>query len=120
LLVEDEDQVRAIVEQVLRRRGYRVLCARDAREAILVAEEHSGEIDLLLTDVIMPHASGRELADQLLVKHPSMRVIYMSGYTDTVVLDHGVGSSVAFLQKPVTPQMLNRKVRAVLDSPRNA
>ena len=120
LLVEDEDQVRAIVEQVLHRRGYRVLCARDAREAILVAEEHSGEIDLLLTDVIMPHASGRELADQLLAKHPSMRVIYMSGYTDTVVLDHGVGSSVAFLQKPVTPQTLNRKVRAVLDSPRNA
>jgi two-component system, cell cycle sensor histidine kinase and response regulator CckA len=116
LLVEDEDQVRRFVGEVLRRSGYRVLAARHPGEAVLLAEQHAGEIDLLLTDVIMPHASGRQLADQLLAKYPSMRVVYMSGYTDNVALDHGVSSGFAFLQKPVAPHTLSRKVRAVLDS----
>jgi CheY-like chemotaxis protein len=116
LLVEDEDQVRRFVGEALRRNGYRVLTARHAGEAIVLSEEHAGRIDLLLTDVIMPKTSGRELADQLLAKYPSMKVVYMSGYTDTVALDHGVAKGFAFLQKPVAPQTLNRKVRAVLDA----
>jgi PAS domain S-box-containing protein len=119
LLVEDEDQVRNFVETVLRRHGYRVIAARHPGEAVVLCHQHGGPIDLLLTDVIMPHASGRQLADQLLAERPAMKVIYISGYTDNVVLDHGVPSEVAFLQKPVMPEALCRKVRAVLDTAAN-
>jgi PAS domain S-box-containing protein len=116
LLVEDEEQVRTFVETVLQRQGYRVLTARHPAEAVLLAEQHPAAIDLLLTDVIMPQATGRQLADQLLPRWPNMKVIYISGYTSTVVLDHGVPEGVAFLQKPVLPEILTQKVRAVLDA----
>ena len=115
LLVEDEEQVRIFVETVLLRQGYRVLKAQHATEALLLSEQHLDAIDLLLTDVIMPQVSGRQLADQLLAQRPDMKVIYMSGYTSTVALDHGIAEGVAFLQKPILPEALARKVRAVLD-----
>jgi PAS domain S-box-containing protein len=115
LLVEDEDQVRTLIDRVLRREGYRVLTASRPEEALRMSSEHQGLIDLLLTDVIMPQMNGRELADRLLAARPDMKVLYMSGYTHDVVLQQGV-SNVSFLQKPVTPEALDKKVRGMLAS----
>jgi PAS domain S-box-containing protein len=116
LLVEDEEQVRAIVVSILRRHGYRILPAQHAGEALLVCENHQGTIDLLLTDVVMPQMSGPALAKRLAATRPEMRVLCMSGYTDDSIVRHGVlETGVAFLQKPITPACLTRKVREVLD-----
>jgi two-component system cell cycle sensor histidine kinase/response regulator CckA len=117
LLVEDEEQVRAVVLSVLRRQGYHVIPAQNAGEALLLCERHSGKIDLLLTDVVMPQMSGPDLARRLASIRPGMRVLCMSGYTDDSIVRHGVlESGVAFIQKPVTPALLARKVREVLDA----
>ena len=117
LLVEDEEQVRAIVLNILRRQGYRVLEARNAGEALLHSEGHGGTIDLLLSDVVMPQMSGPALAKRLAGARPDMKVLCMSGYTDDSIVRHGVlESGVAFLQKPVTPASLATKVREVLDA----
>jgi nitrogen-specific signal transduction histidine kinase/CheY-like chemotaxis protein len=113
LLVEDEEQVRDLIDAVLRSRGYRVLAARHPEEALRICNEHDGSIELLLTDVIMPRMNGRELADRVLAARPGIKVLYMSGYTDDVVLQRGV-SHVAFLQKPITPDALGRKVLGML------
>jgi two-component system cell cycle sensor histidine kinase/response regulator CckA len=116
LLVEDQDQVRAIVLSILRRQGYRVVAAQHAGEALLLSEKHSEPIDLLLTDVVMPQMSGPELAKRLAATRPEMRVLCMSGYTDDSIVRYGVlETGVAFLQKPITPAALARKVREVLD-----
>jgi len=118
LVVEDEDQVRAIVVTVLRKHGYRVLAAENAGEALLLCERHVGRIDLLLTDVVMPQMSGPELAKRLTAGRPDVRVLCMSGYTDDSIVRHGVlEAHMAFLQKPITPATLTRKVREVLDKP---
>lgn len=118
LLVEDEDQVRAVAAEVLRKYGYHVLEARSPGEALLVCEQHPVNIHLLLTDVIMPKMNGRQLAQRMLGMRPNLRVIYMSGYTDNVITHHGVlDSDVAFVQKPLTPLPLVTKVREVLDAP---
>ncbi len=118
LVVEDEDQVRAIVTSLLRRQGYRVVAAQNAGEALLLCEQHEEPIDLLLTDVVMPKMSGPELARRLSATRPQMRVLCMSGYTDDSVVRHGViDANMAYLQKPITPQSLAQKVREVLDSP---
>ena len=117
LLVEDEPQVRALVKAVLERLGYAVLVADGGPAAVALAERRETAIDLLLTDVVMPKMSGRELAEKLGPTRPTMKVLYMSGYTDDSVLHHGVlDAGVAFLQKPVTPDALARKVREVLDA----
>jgi two-component system cell cycle sensor histidine kinase/response regulator CckA len=116
LLVEDEEQVRKFAASVLRKAGYDVLVARDPNEALLIYETHGHEINLLLTDVIMPQLNGWELAKQILKSHPKMKIIYMSGYTDTVSFDRAESPGVAFLQKPISPNALRGKVRAVLDS----
>jgi CheY-like chemotaxis protein len=116
LLVEDQEQVRALVRTILQRSGYHVIEAQTGGDALLVAEKHAGTIDLLLTDVIMPRISGPQLAERLrgLIK----KVLYMSGYTEDSIVRQGlVDSSVAFLQKPITPAALVHKVREVLDSP---
>jgi two-component system, cell cycle sensor histidine kinase and response regulator CckA len=116
LVVEDEPAVRDIVRHVLQARGYSVLQAQDGREALRISEQHDGPIDLLLTDVVMPGMNGRELAGRLASLHPTMPVIFMSGYTDTAVVHHGVlDPGTIFLQKPFTPDALARKVRQVLD-----
>jgi len=116
LLVEDEEQVRAIAVNILRRRGYHVIAAQNAGEALLICARHSAGIDLLLTDVVMPQMSGPALAQRLARTRPEMKVLCMSGYTDDSIVRHGVlESGVAFIQKPITPALLARKVREVLD-----
>src|SRR5450759_3675662 len=116
LVVEDEDAVRRIVKIALESAGYRVIEARNGPEALEAARTHSGEIQLVVTDVVMPKMSGRELVERIVKDHPGVRILYMSGYTDDAVVRHGiVESGVAFLQKPFTPLALARKVREVLD-----
>jgi two-component system cell cycle sensor histidine kinase/response regulator CckA len=116
LLVEDELAVRTLVRDVLLAHGYTVLEARHGRDALRISERHSGPIHLMLTDVVMPEMSGRELAKRLVTLRPTMPVIYMSGYTDTAVVHHGVlDPGTTFLQKPFTPDALVRKIQQVLD-----
>jgi two-component system cell cycle sensor histidine kinase/response regulator CckA len=119
LLAEDEEQVRSIVLNVLLRQGYHVISAQNGGEALLLSDRHSGTIDLLLTDVVMPTMSGPELAKRLARTRPDMKVLCMSGYTDDSIVRHGVlESGVAFIQKPITPTLLMTKVREVLDAGR--
>jgi two-component system, cell cycle sensor histidine kinase and response regulator CckA len=116
LLVEDEEQVRTIALNILRRQGYQVIPAQNAGEALLICERRPGDIDLLLTDVVMPQMSGPELAKRLASIRPEMKILCMSGYTDDSIVRHGVlETGVAFVQKPITPALLTRKVREVLD-----
>jgi hypothetical protein len=115
LLVEDEDAVRALAREVLRRNGYVVLEARHGLDALRLAERHTDPIQLLVTDVVMPHMSGRELADRLAEVRPNMRVLFMSGYTDHAAMHRHLTPGAAFLQKPFTPETFARKVRSMLD-----
>jgi PAS domain S-box-containing protein len=118
LLVEDEAQLRKLTCEILLKQGYSVLAAGGGAEALRHWEQHRDLIHLLLTDVVMPQMSGRELAEQLQASRPDLKVLYMSGYTNDVIARHGVlDSAIAFLQKPFTPDSLGRKVRAVLDAP---
>jgi DNA-binding response OmpR family regulator len=120
LVVEDENAVRGLVARVLTRAGYRVLEACDGEEGLRVATGHESTIDLVLTDVVMPRMSGREMAGRLKDLYPSVPVLFMSGYTDDALVHHGVRTSEAhFLQKPVEPEMLLAKL-AMLLSPANS
>jgi two-component system cell cycle sensor histidine kinase/response regulator CckA len=117
LLVEDDAAVRAVTRDILGKSGYGVLEAHGSEDALARFETHAAQIDLLLTDVVMPQLSGRQLAEQLCPRRPTMKVLYMSGYTDDAVVRHGIlTAGIAFLSKPVTPDALLRKVRQVLDS----
>jgi len=116
LLVEDDGQVRELTRSVLAACGYAVLIPTDARAALAMAEEHAVNIRLLLTDVIMPGINGRELARHLVERNPAIKVLYMSGYTENTVGQHGVlEPGTYFLQKPFTPSALGNKVREILD-----
>ena len=116
LLVEDEEELGDLLAEVLATSGYTVLKARDCEDAIRICDEHEGPIHLLLTDVIMPQMSGRELAARVQPRRPTMKVLYMSGYTDSAIVHHGVlDHGIAFLQKPFAPATVTQKVREVLD-----
>ena len=118
LVVEDEAPLRALTVTVLRRAGYDVLEARDGADALAVAAECARPIHLLVTDVVMPRMNGRALADRLGAERPGLKILFMSGYTDdAAVLQRVLASSVAFLQKPLTPSALLHKIREVLDEP---
>ena len=116
LLVEDEEMVRNLSCEILEMNGYRVLAAANGEEACRVCEVHSGEIHLMITDVVMPQMSGREVAERVAKTRPDMRVLYMSGYTDDAIVSHGVlDDKIPFLQKPFTPDSFAQKVREVLE-----
>jgi len=121
LLVEDEDQVRVVVRGILKRQGYHVIELQNGGEALLFCEKYSNTIDLLLTDVVMPRMGGPELARRLATLRPTMKILFMSGYTDDAVVRHGaLDAGIAFIQKPLTPGTLARKVREVLDAERQS
>jgi PAS domain S-box-containing protein len=117
LLVEDEDVVRSLARQILERAGYSVLEASRGDEALSLCAAYQRPIQLLLTDVVMPETSGKEVAERLRILHPEIKVLFMSGYTDEAIVHHGVlDAKVEFIQKPFTPAALARKVRQVIDS----
>jgi PAS domain S-box-containing protein len=116
LVVEDEDAVRALTRLALQRKGYSVLEARHGEEALVIANQYRGPIHLLLTDLVMPKLSGRQLAEHLLQARPLVKVLYVSGYMDDAIIRQGLMmASTAFLQKPFSPEALAQKVREVLD-----
>ena len=117
LLAEDDDMLRPLAKGLLEKLGYTVLDAENAERALGAAGAHAGPIQLLVADVVMPGASGRELARRLAQSRPDTRVLYVSGYTDDAIVHHGMlEPGLNFLQKPFTPAALARKVREVLDS----
>jgi two-component system, cell cycle sensor histidine kinase and response regulator CckA len=116
LLVEDDPALRKMAAEVLRDTGYKVLIAPCGADAMQIATEHPGPLDVLLTDVVMPGMTGRELADQIVARYPRTRVLYMSGYTDDAVGNHGLhGQTLRVLQKPFTHDALVRHVREALE-----
>jgi CheY-like chemotaxis protein len=116
LLVEDEDTVRALAGEVLRRNGYAVLEARHSLEALRVVERHQESIDLMVTDIVMSHMTGRDLAERIRQGRPSMKVLFISGYVDHASVQRELAGGLPFLQKPFTPEAFARKVREVLDN----
>jgi signal transduction histidine kinase len=116
LVAEDEEPLRQVVRRTLEEQGFSVLVACSGFEALELCERYPGPIDLLLTDLVMPRMSGRELADRLAPLRPSMKVLYMSGYTENEIANHDISDArMSFLAKPLTPESLLRKVREVLD-----
>jgi CheY-like chemotaxis protein len=116
LIVEDENALRSLCFNILEGLGYKVLQARNGNEAIAEAQGHGQRIDLLLTDVVMPGMNGSELATQLVLYYPEMKVLFTSGYTEEVITHHGVlAEGVSFIGKPYNPSALARKVREVID-----
>jgi CheY-like chemotaxis protein len=115
LLVEDEDDVRALASEILQSSGYTVLEARHGNDALAVSSCHPGRIDLLLTDVVMPQLGGPELAERLLRLRPDTRVLFMSGYTDDMIHRRVAAQGFPLLDKPFSPEALTRKVREALE-----
>lgn len=117
LLVEDEEMVREMAKEILEESGYRVLEAKHGHEALLIAGQYRGPIHLMLSDVVMPQMSGRELAEQFISLRKDMKVLYMSGYTDDAIVHHGVlDEGTSFIEKPFTPNALARKIRETLNT----
>ncbi len=115
LLVEDNDGVRCMTEGMLKLKGYKVLSAENGDAALSALRQHNGPLNLLLTDVVMPGMSGKELFDRITANRPDVKVLYMSGYTDDVIAHHGVlDENVSFLQKPFSVEGLTQKVREVI------
>jgi CheY-like chemotaxis protein len=113
--VEDEAVVRALMKMVLARRGYRVIDAANPHEALEVAERDHPQIDLLLTDVVMPGMTGPQIASSLLAQYPTLRVMYTSGYTEHAIRGEDlIGAGATFLAKPFTPEQLSRAVGEAL------
>ena len=121
LLVDDEDSLRIVVVDLLRQLGYQVLSAASGKEALALSEEHSGKIDLLVTDVIMDELPGPELAEILLAARPDMKVIFISGYAEGSLAPDGVlKPGTILVQKPFTIKILSAKLREVLDRARRS
>jgi CheY-like chemotaxis protein len=117
LVVEDEAAVRNLARDVLSRLGYKVLVASDGRDALGVADRYRGPISLLVSDVVLPHLRGVEVADRLGARRPGLRVLYISGYTETAIVHDGqLDPGVNFLAKPFRPADLANRVREVLDA----
>jgi len=117
LLVEDSDIVRELTRNILDIYGYAILEASSPEDAIRLCESHGGEIHLLLTDVVMPGMSGRELSDRLQPVRPSMKVLYMSGYTGEAIVEHGIlDAGIHFIPKPFSPESMAQKILEVLNS----
>jgi two-component system cell cycle sensor histidine kinase/response regulator CckA len=117
LVVEDEAPVRRLLVRTLNGAGYTVIEAANGADALLKLSSADGQLDLLVTDVVMPQMGGRELAKKVLEKHPDLPVLYLSGYTENAIVHHGVlDAGLVFLQKPFTPEELLRRVRDVLDA----
>jgi DNA-binding NtrC family response regulator len=117
LVVEDETSVRNLVERVLKSRGYNVLSAEHGTHALQLAADPDRGVDLVLTDIVMPAMSGRELVEALQLSRPELRVLYMSGYTDDEIMRRGLHDvSTSFIQKPFTAETLAVQVRRVLDA----
>jgi DNA-binding NtrC family response regulator len=115
LLAEDDAGIRKMIQMFLAPMGYTVLLARNGKEAIRISNAYKENIDILLTDVIMPNVNGQELYNELKQSRPGMEVIFMSGYTDDVIAHHGVlEPGVNFIQKPITLSRLAHKLREVL------
>ncbi|MGH9889209.1 MAG: response regulator, partial [bacterium] len=116
LLVEDSDAVRQLAKRILRGLGYTVLTARDGREALELVSTDESRIDLVLTDVVMPHMSGRQLAEAITVRRPDVKILYMSGYTDDIIIQKGLHDrGASFIEKPFTMSTLAERVRERLD-----
>ena len=115
LLVEDEPTVRKLLREVLERSGYVVLTCAHPEEAIETCRRHTGSIDLLLTDVVMPGMNGQEMAKRIVERRPELRVVFMSGYTEHVLLQDGhLGPRIEYLQKPFSLQILRERLVRVL------
>jgi signal transduction histidine kinase/CheY-like chemotaxis protein len=115
LVVEDEEPVRLLIVNICSQAGYEVLAARDGGEALALSDSHPGMIHLLITDVVMPRMSGRDLADEMVQRRPDTKVLYCSGYAENAIVHHGVlDTGVAFLQKPFTATTLLQRVRELL------
>ena len=117
LIVDDEPQVRKLLETLLQHEGYQTLSAGTGEEALLLLERGDAPVDLVLTDVVMPGMSGRELVDRIGTSHGAIKFLYTSGYTDDAIVHHGMlDEGVHFISKPYTAAALTRKVREVLDA----
>ena len=116
LVVEDEESVRDVLHQMLEANGYRVLVAQDGAEAFRIVDAHAGAIHLLVTDVIMPGMTGPNVVERITPKHPEMKVLYISGYTEEAISRHGVMSpGTAFLSKPIGAATFLSKIRELMD-----
>jgi CheY-like chemotaxis protein len=117
LLVEDEAAVRSSARRLLERHGYTVLEARHGADALRIAEEHAPHIDLVLTDLVMPEMGGRELVERLRARHPRLKVLYMSGYSDKAITADGIlPPGTGFVEKPFSVDQLMQRLREILDS----
>jgi CheY-like chemotaxis protein len=115
LVVEDDESLRKMAVKALKKYSYTVLSAMNGQEALQLCEKHKDKIHLIVTDVIMPGMSGKELADRLKDLMPDVKVLFISGYTDNAIVHHGVlEKGIKFLQKPFTPVILARRVREML------
>ena len=121
LLVEDDDMVRNSALRTLQQYGYQVLEAKDGKKATKICQQHEGLIHLMLTDVVMPGMSGKELAERMESLYPEMKMVYMSGYVGNIIANHGVvGPRTNFIHKPFAPEVLAKKVRNILNAPHSS
>ena len=117
LLVEDDESLRKLVQIVLEQNGYKILEAINGEDALRVAEAYDGPIDMIITDVVMPRVGGRELINRLQPVYPDIKVIFMSGHTDSTIAHHGLlETGINFIQKPFSIRELAKKVREILNS----